>query len=82
MKIITIGIYKDGGTKVIETDQGKYWMPAPLGKTKMFSSRLFKGDGYFQDKAVEVTDPYEIFELMHELATAADRFFYIQRVCK
>lgn len=82
MKILNVAVFRDGGTKMIETDEGRYWMPSPLGKPLAFSSRLFKGCGYFEGEAVEVTDQFEVFELMHLLANYADRFFYIKRACK
>lgn len=82
MKILSIATFKDGGTKLIETDQGVYWMPAPLGNPQIDYCRLFKGREYFKGEAIQVTDNFEIFELMHLLATYADRFFYIQRACR
>jgi len=75
MTIKDIGVFRDGGTTRIETDQGVYWIPA-LNYNKR---QVFKGENYFKYDCVEVTDENEIFELIFKLCDPAAFYFSIKR---
>lgn len=42
MKILDVHVYPDGGTKLIVTDQGKFWIPADKKKI-LYKRRAFPG---------------------------------------
>lgn len=73
MIINDVVCFRDGGTKCIETDQGRYWLNKDLQVTQ-----INKGD---KITSYEVTDPREITALLHALSRAAANFYAIQRLC-
>jgi hypothetical protein len=75
MTITDVHVYRDGGTKLIETDHGRYWISQDF--------RVFKGDNYFKDNgSVEVTDITEIVTLLNCMSYPAERYCYIKRSLK
>ena len=71
MIIKNIATYRDGGTKLIETDQGNYFIPAK-------QTNVIKGD-YFKGNAVDVTDLQELGELIKELSHGCEAYHDIKR---
>lgn len=72
MIIKSIATYRDGGTKLIETDQGNYFIPAK-------KTNIMKGD-YFKGNAVDVTDLQELGELIKELSNGCEVYHDIKRM--
>lgn len=71
MTIRNIHTYRDGGTKLIETDHGNYFIPSK-------QTNIMKGD-YFKGNAVEVTDFSELGELIKELSNGCEVYHEIKR---
>ena len=76
MKINDVAVYKDGGTKLIETDEGTYWITCDIPK------KVFKGENYFKGEAVEIFSHEEIINLMDALCYNASDYHWIKRRCK
>ena len=75
-KILDCQMYKDGGTFMIETDRGRYWMPH-------HSIGIWKGENYFKQQNVEIVDNEdEISDLMKALAHDSMKLQWIKRHVK
>lgn len=71
MKIINVHRYRDGGTYMIETTDGKYWIPGRMDQNHL---TVFKGENYFDGTSTLVTDVKELHYLINMLAL--DSNFY------
>lgn len=72
MKILNTHIYRDGGTIMIETDKGKYWLPH-------HSIGVYKGDNYFRGVFELIDNEDEISILVKELARHSASYTWILR---
>lgn len=76
LKILDCQMYKDGGTFLIETDKGRYWMPHD-------SIGIWKGETYFRDdNTVLVSNEDEIAILIKALAHDSMKLQWIKRHIK
>lgn len=72
MTILSIHVYRDGGTILIETDKGKYWLPPD--KTVIGKGESFGG--------TESAGPDIHDELVRQAFGYAARFFDVKRLVK
>lgn len=75
MKILDVQSYRDGGTIVIETDAGKYWIPPRLTQLR----EIRKGDNYFDGTTEKVEGVSELFELILSLSRNAEVYHRVKR---
>lgn len=72
MKILDVEVYRDGGTKLIVTDHGNFWIPANRGKIL----RVLKGELLTSDNEA---DPSEIIELLDAMCHDSTMLHWIKR---
>ena len=74
MKIIEVATYRDGGTVMIDTDSGRFWIP--IG-----GQLILKGDSYFHEQRDEmpIATHGEMRQLVIALAPAFESLGYIKR---
>lgn len=82
MNIITTAVFKDGGTKMIETEEGIYWLPCDSVPKLEDRRKIFKGENYYNGRAIEVTDHNEIINLLHSLCYESERYHHIKRAIR
>lgn len=80
MIIRNIHSYREGGTKLIETDQGNFYIPGRLDKSGL-TGKVMKGD-YFKGDAVEVVEYAVLHELIRELAHGHEVYSEIKRIMR
>lgn len=69
IKINQVTVYRDGGTVLIDTDFGKYWLP--INGNRIMTGEIFGGD-------LETDDETHNY-LVRAAFTYASRFFDIKR---
>lgn len=72
IQIEDVHFYRDGGTVLINTNQGKYWLPVN-------GDRIMKGDTFAGDESV---DDETHNDLVRSAFIYASRFFEIRRSVK
>lgn len=70
MEILDVHVYRDGGTVVVDTDQGKFWLPKPSNKDRW--PRKDREDGV--DASRE-----EVISLLQALAADSSSYQWIKR---
>lgn len=81
MEIISIYTYRDGGTRVIETDEGFFCIPSPLSDKK----GIFCGDNagiFFNDGGELVTDVSVMVDLIKALSRGCEIYMEIKRIMR
>lgn len=77
MKILDVNVYRDGGTKLIETDMGRFWIA--------LNNKIYKGENFPYFLVIPPNPPEaseeEIMLLTHALAYDASKFHWIKRHC-
>lgn len=74
MKILDVHCYRDGGTKLIETDEGRFWIPVSKEDIWMVT----KGDPFPGDSTTQATKE-EIIKLLDTMCHQASAFHWIKR---
>jgi hypothetical protein len=77
MKIENVTRFRDGGTFLIETNNGKYWIPGRLHEDHL---KVFKGDNFFDGSAELVTDVMELHILISMLTLDSNFYHSIKQV--
>jgi len=79
MKILDVHVYKDGGSKLIETDNGRFFIPT----VRMLSHKLkvFKGDTW-PDEYSQEADASEVIELLDAMCHDSQMLHWIKRHVK
>lgn len=76
MKINRVDTFRDGGTIMIETDEGFFWVPNRQSPDR----RIRKGDGYF-NPIIEnpIANIEELIALVSVLASEASILSHVRR---
>lgn len=72
MKILDVATYRDGGTVMINTDSGRFWIPKG-------GQAILKGDSYFQGDEMPLATHGEMRQLVIALAPSFESLSYIKR---
>lgn len=80
MKVYNVHTYRDGGTVLIETNQGNYFIPGRLDNNDL-TGRVLKGD-YFKGEGIVVVDYNELHELISELSKGFEVYSEIKKIMR
>jgi hypothetical protein len=69
MKILDVHVYRDGGTMVIITDHGNFWIAKPGSEDRW--PRKKEEDG-------EKVSPGQLLDLLEGLASDSSRFHWVK----
>lgn len=75
LKVLDVNIYRDGGTIVVETNNGKYWLPHD-------SIAMYKGDNYFRGVFELIDNEDEVSTIVKALARHSASYMWILRHVK